>query len=1332
MKKLITLFIALLTVMGSLSLRGQNPPDTIKTLICSEIRRSEPSNQNHIYVELTNMGTQPVDLSQISLHNDNGWVYSWQKDENGHIQLKSMSHAGRSLPLAGTLQPGESYTVMSVEDGMHPDIYPMRPVQSLEMLEKADTVVHFLEWHTGGSRAYYGLVKPEWEMFGFDSVDVNKDFVDFRTGFALAVIQHFGDTATYLIDQVGLAVDWEVGYLPRSGGAADIPVAGVPQAVHDYTFVRKFSVKQGNDDWDVSRGTTEENSEWLLIPHNQSVGHNNMMFKTFDNHGDFHLDYSSDIYDFDEATKTLTVPWGTERYDSIMNGMTIGQGMAWYYTCNSVFEDSAYVTCRDGDILELYAVGNTLEKESWTIKVAPPAADMNHVFPKNNMRYGAIEDEEEFDGQYWATTGDGIITANYFITKGAELDSIKFVPYATRVDTLFKYVEWASNATAEIVTVDGADRVDLQNGDILKVTASGGSEKSYFIDVEDYEESKSDNTNLAAITWPDRPKYYMEGWGEDGLRDTIPGFSGGRASYQLMLPYGSTTVPALFAKTANLNAKMVIDPAVSLSGGAKERTTTITVTSESDTLEQVYTILFNVENPFKQKYVGEPVFSEFQMGLDWGAGAVEILNPTDEPIDLSQYMIVRDKKVNPADAITATWGWGKRFTKYVPGYKWTADPVEWDAQPGILEIDLEVNPLVEPGDVFVMAKLHPSTKPNNEIVAAQADIIFNPPDEQADGYFNPWGEKIDGPAAMWTVAMPNLNSAQGNYFLFKILNDSILTGEKDVHDPADFKLIDAWGDNVWPWEEINNGTNLLAGNGKAAWRKAGNYLPANPLGTGWSADSTSWWITGQHNDGTYNAGTNMLNDLGSANFGPVSIHQSIVSSLVYKVDAGFEGDLNIEGVSNSETVQQFFDNIIKADTGQVLEVLSLADASVKALTDPVVTNDTLVVTSANKVNVTKYVISTTPLDDDAVLTTVNSPSNITIEITGETGLIKGVAYGAILSEVMDSLKVPDLALAYAMDKHGAYLPMQMINYDSVKVDTRVGDSTFVKVVAQNGSSIKYKFSPEKSASDAFVISTMYTVDQDARTISVIPFGTATKSFWQYIEVVTGATASLVDKAGFERIDGLMNFDDKLVVVSEDGSTSVAYYLNFIDEVNLDVNQAPQVTMAFIDSTLAGNEVTLSAVAEDDGLPSGAMLTYLWEVIEGDATNVTIATPAALETDVTFAANGTYVLQLTVSDGELETAVDVSIIVNAVGISESHVPALMIYPNPARDRIFIELVNVQKGKSTLNIYDITGKSVYVKQLTEVRTMINLDLSSGLYIVRLTNANETLTKQLKILK
>lgn len=79
---------------------------------------------------------------------------------------------------------------------------------------------------------------------------------------------------------------------------------------------------------------------------------------------------------------------------------------------------------------------------------------------------------------------------------------------------------------------------------------------------------------------------------------------------------------------------------------------------------------------------------------------------------------------------------------------------------------------------------------------------------------------------------------------------------------------------------------------------------------------------------------------------------------------------------------------------------------------------------------------------------------------------------------------------------------------------------------------------------------------------------------------------------------------------------------------------PPVVSAGADETLAmpENSLSLSGSYTDDTAPPGAVYAALWSVTSGPS-GVSFSAPAALGTDVTFAAAGTYTLRLTVSDSD---------------------------------------------------------------------------------------------------
>ena len=93
------------------------------------------------------------------------------------------------------------------------------------------------------------------------------------------------------------------------------------------------------------------------------------------------------------------------------------------------------------------------------------------------------------------------------------------------------------------------------------------------------------------------------------------------------------------------------------------------------------------------------------------------------------------------------------------------------------------------------------------------------------------------------------------------------------------------------------------------------------------------------------------------------------------------------------------------------------------------------------------------------------------------------------------------------------------------------------------------------------------------------------------------------------------------------------------------NAAPSNVNAGADQTitLPTNSVSLQGSATDDGLPAPATLTYAWST---DSSGVTFSAANAAATTATFAAAGTYVLTLTVSDGALSATDTLQVIVNA--------------------------------------------------------------------------------------
>jgi hypothetical protein len=84
------------------------------------------------------------------------------------------------------------------------------------------------------------------------------------------------------------------------------------------------------------------------------------------------------------------------------------------------------------------------------------------------------------------------------------------------------------------------------------------------------------------------------------------------------------------------------------------------------------------------------------------------------------------------------------------------------------------------------------------------------------------------------------------------------------------------------------------------------------------------------------------------------------------------------------------------------------------------------------------------------------------------------------------------------------------------------------------------------------------------------------------------------------------------------------------------NQAPVVEAGANQTLAAPGSVALAGGANDDGLPAGDALRFTWKKLSGPGA-VSFTTPQLAATGATFAEPGTYVLELTASDGQLAAA-----------------------------------------------------------------------------------------------
>ena len=1279
------------------------------------------------YLELTNMGDQDVNLKDFKL----GSVRPWSAPIED-LNDPWVADADRFFMLPDRiLQPGESWVITTAYD-FGPAMYQrkidgfesnQRPKQ-IEMYELADFLVHVRE----PKSSEYPWVK--------DSLTTSAEYGDnyywlfeaWNGRECFYIEHHFlpGDSA--VVDQVG-------GVFDNNGVNFDssYDVAGVSGATGNSILVRKYSIKSGNLDFANARGVGNEDSEWMPITRPSGYDSWRTTWWTVGNHGAYVLDENtleSDVIDVDFSGKKLTIPWGVGRLDDVMNYFTKKPGIAWNYHLNAERADSLYRSVRTGDKLTIYVTGNTLQTATFDIVVSEPTADANTVVPIAHVDIASAYR----GGPIITNTQSGILGWPRVTKHSHGTDTITGtwhgLPYALRTDSLLKYLEKPSIASWEFVWVDGNARLDLKDGDKLKVIAQNGSVKEYYLQVQPY--APSHNAYLSSITWPDipnqhKPYYSILGW----KGDTIAGFNATTFNYKMPVPADFDGIPALIAKTQQLNATVEVKKAVSLAGNIQDRTISFIVTAEDDSVKATYNIELVKEKDLAnvQPYQAEPFLSEYIYWDQWSNSFAEIANPGNQPLDLSNYMIAMGGTTNPSDIITWYMGedeWLNRYRKYVPGYKWV-DQAQWTVTPGILVQDLSVNSIIQPGDVFCLgaiatdAFIWQSWMPDYVWpVPGNLDVQFLNTTGR-NTYTNPWGEDVDGngtPIRHW----------QGNsMYIFKILNDSIKLGLKPANDPNDFELIETWS--------MEDGSNWVVGGVPAdmitSWRRKPEIYQANagfgqagsfgtnPDDSEWTMENEAYWAA--RNVGWPQQLLYIGHDLGQHYLYEPTHYKSTVTSVVYKVSEGYSMDEEIRGITTGTTVGTFLANVNKADENQTLTVKS--GDNVLGVDDLVNMNDILIVLSADSVNTSGYRLDVNDegLSSDAVLTSslynieiISNPKSATEDETAGSGVISGFEYGTQLRTILNNITVPMGASLNVIDGKGAYVSLTKLNFDTAYVNVTVNTDTYFEVTAENGiTQIVYQLQPNASEDHAFILSDVYNVVQMQNLVEFVPGGTTVSTFLGNIVPASGASVKLVDKMGHERTEGAIVRDDKVVVTSANSQVTRVYHLSML-------------RTQYIHST-----TYLAYILSDV-----YVVDQLEYVVSGPNTSTSVndfysgITPSMGATAVVVDANGNAkttgnlatgdLIKVTSADGKM--VVMYTLNVNAVSAQLPLTKQIEIYPNPTNGRLNVR--GVEAG-NRIQVYNSNGAVVRdMKVRSNVEVLSIDDQPAGMYLIVISNENKLL--------
>jgi hypothetical protein len=458
-----------------------------------------------------------------------------------------------------------------------------------------------------------------------------------------------------------------------------------------------------------------------------------------------------------------------------------------------------------------------------------------------------------------------------------------------------------------------------------------------------------------------------------------------------------------------------------------------------------------------------------------------------------------------------------------------------------------------------------------------------------------------------------------------------------------------------------------------------------------------------------------------------TFYKSTVNSSVYKVSDGFGPDQTILGVKTSTTVTGFLTYIHKEDEGQVFTIASGADNSELAKDALLSMNDKLIVKSADGKNTTVYRldVSENGLSSDAVLTSTRW--KITIDVSpksaGETGSdglgsVSGFDYGTNIKTIVDNIKVPAGASLTIVDETGSYVPFKTLNFDTAYVNVTVNSNIYLDVVAQDGlTRIIYQLKPSTSQNDAFILSDVYSVAQLNNLIQYVPRGTNFSAFLSNITASLGASLKLVDKMGFERTQGNIREDDKVVVTSANGLVKRVYFISFLPTATI-----PATTyLAYVQSvSYAVDQVNYVITGGSSDLTGSTMVPEFYSRIIPAAGATAVVVDANGNEKTTGDLNQGDVLKVTSADKKINVIYQLDLDITSAG--KIGLEQIEIYPNPTSG--VLNISGIQTG-NRIQLYNATGALILDRTAAGNFEVLSLDkVPSGMFFIVISNENKML--------
>jgi|GEM_PF-2390874 len=138
--------------------------------------------------------------------------------------------------------------------------------------------------------------------------------------------------------------------------------------------------------------------------------------------------------------------------------------------------------------------------------------------------------------------------------------------------------------------------------------------------------------------------------------------------------------------------------------------------------------------------------------------------------------------------------------------------------------------------------------------------------------------------------------------------------------------------------------------------------------------------------------------------------------------------------------------------------------------------------------------------------------------------------------------------------------------------------------------------------------------------------------------------------------------------------------------------------------------------EAEILPVNALNgTYTWTVIDGTG-SATISTTGVLSA----VNNGTVSVTATANDGSgTNASVIITISNQTVGLNEHQIQTVNVYPNPVKNKLFIEINDLKITR--ISILDYSGRLVKSRENINIKQIDVSDLKQGIYILKVSTEN-----------